>query len=64
MHMHMVSVVNLRINRKHLCRSVDRLVSAAGIAAVRGGPEPTVGSSQLWNSCPFVAIFCLPRQPP
>ena len=28
-----------------------------------GGAEPTVGPSQSWKGCPFVAILNLPGQP-
>ena len=61
--MHIMSAVNLRINGKHVRRSADRLARTAGIPAVRGGPEPTMGPAQLWKGCPFVAILNLPVQP-
>ena len=61
--MHIMSAVNLRINGKHVRRSADRLARTAGIPAVRGGPEPTMGPAQLWKGCPFVAILNLPGQP-
>ena len=61
--MHIMSAVNLRINGKHVRRSAVRLARTAGIPAVRGGPEPTLGPAQLWKGCPFVAILNLPGQP-
>ena len=61
--MHIMSAVNLRINGKHVRRSADRLARTAGIPAVRGGPEPTMGPAQLWKGCPFVAILNLPGLP-
>ena len=61
--MHIMSAVNLRINGKHVRRSADRLARTAGIPAVRGGPEPTIGPAQLWKGCPFLAILNLPGQP-
>ena len=62
--MHIMSALNLRINGKHVRRSVDRLARTAGIPAVRGVPEPAMGPAQLWKGCPFVAILNPPRQPP
>ena len=62
--MHIMSAINLRINGKHVRRSADHLARTAGIPAVRGSPEPTVGPSELWKNCPFVAILNLPGQPP
>ena len=61
--MHIMSAVNLCINRKHIAWSADRLAKIAGIPPLRGGPEPTMGPSQLWKGCPFVAILKLPGQP-
>ena len=61
--MHIMSAVNLSINGKHVRRSPDRLARTAGIPAVTGGPEPTIGPAQLWKGCPFVAILNLPGQP-
>ena len=61
--MHIMSAVNLRINGKHFRRSADRLARTAGIPALRGGPEPTLGPAQLWKGCPFVAILNIPGQP-
>ena len=61
--MHIMSAVDLHINRKYVRRSADRLARIAGILAVRGGPDPTMGPAQLWKCCPFVAILYLPRQP-
>ena len=61
--MHIMSALNVRINGKHVRRSADRLARTAGIPAVRGGPEPTLGPAQLWKGCPFVAILNLPGQP-
>ena len=55
--MQIMSAVNLRINGKHVRRSADRLARTAGIPAVRGGPEPTMGPAHLWKGCPFVAIW-------
>ena len=43
---HIMSAVNVRINGKHVRRSAHRLARTAGIAAVRGGPEPTIGPAQ------------------
>ena len=62
--MHVMSAVNLRINRNHVRRLADRLASTAGIPAIRGGPEPTMGRAQFRKGCPFVAILNLPGQPP
>ena len=61
--MHIMSAVNLRINGKQVRRSADRLARIAGIPAVRGGPEPTMGPAHLWKGSPFVAILNLPGQP-
>ena len=62
--MHIMSAVNLRINGKHVRRSAECRARNAGIPAVRGGAEPTMGPAQLWKGCPFVAILNLPEQPP
>ena len=61
---HIMSAVNVRINGKHVRRSAHQLARTAGIAAVRGGPEPTIGPAQLLERCPFVVILNLPGQPP
>ena len=61
--MHIMSAVNPRINGKQVRRSAHRLARTAGIAAVRGGPEPTMGPAQLWKGRPFVAMLNLPGQP-
>ena len=61
--MHIMSAVNLCINGKHVRPSADRLARTAGVPAVRGGPEPTMGPAQLWKGCPFVATLNLPGQP-
>ena len=63
-HMHIMSAVNLRMTGKHVHRSADRLAKAAGIPAVGGVPEPTMGPAELLKGCPFVAILNLPGQPP
>ena len=60
--MHIMSALNARINGKHVRRSADRLATTAGIPAVGGVPEPTMGPAQL--RCPFVAILSIPRRPP
>ena len=62
--MHIMRAVNPRINGKHVRRSADRLARIAGIPAIRGFLEPTMGPAQLWKGCPFVAILNLPGQPP
>ena len=56
------SAVNMPTNGKHVRRSANRLARTTGIPAVRGGPEPTVGPSQLRKGCPFVAIFNYSQQ--
>ena len=61
--MHIMSAVNLHIKGKHVRRSAERLARTDGIPAVRGGPELTMGSAQLWKGGPFVAILNLPGQP-
>ena len=61
--MYIMSAVNLRINGKHVRRPADRLARTAGIPAVRGGPEPTMGPAQLWKGGPFVAILNVLGQP-
>ena len=61
---HIMSAVNLRINGKHVRRSNDRLARTAGIPAVMGVLEPTMGTAQLWKGCPFVAISNVTGQPP
>ena len=61
--MHIMSATNLRINGKQVRLSADRLARIGGIPAVRGGREPTMGPSQLWNGWPFVAIWNVPGQP-
>ena len=61
--MHIMSAVNLRIDGNHVRRSADRLARTAGIPAVKGVPEPTIGPAQLWKGYPFVATLNLPGQP-
>ena len=61
--MHILSAVNLRINGKHVRRSADCLARTAGIPAVKGVPEPTMGPAQLCKGYLFVAILNLPGQP-
>ena len=62
--MHVMSAVDLHINRNHVGLSADRLARTASIPAIRGFPEPTLGQAHLWKGCPFVAIWKVPRQPP
>ena len=61
--MRIMSAVNLRSNGKHVRQSADPFAKSADIPAVRGGPVPTMGPSQLWKGYPFVAILNLPGQP-
>ena len=61
--MHIMSAPNLCIHGKHVGRSADCLARTAGIPAVKGGPEPRMVPSQLWNGCPFVEILNLPGRP-
>ena len=62
--MYFISAANVRTNGKHVPWSDDRFARTAGIpVAVTGGPEPTVGPSQLWKGCPFVAMLNLLGHP-